>query len=136
MWVSKEAIELVRRSAELVSVIEGWRVKLSREGKRLVGLGPFHDDREPSLVVSPDKQLWNCLGACKGNGAKSGGDVFAFVAKADGVSFIEAMRKLVRGTWPKRPGSLGVGSRNLAAAPAHQAKPFPSEATMRPCRIL
>ncbi len=94
MWVSKEAIERVRRSVELVSVIEGRGVKLSRKGKHLVGLCPFHDDREPSLVVSPDKQLWNCLGACKSNGGKSGGDVFAFVAKADGVSFLEAMRKL------------------------------------------
>ena len=94
MWVSKEAIERVRRSAELVAVIEGRGVKLSLKGKHLVGLCPFHDDREPSLVVSPDKQLWNCLGACKSNGSKSGGDVFAFVAKADGVSFLEAMRLL------------------------------------------
>ncbi len=94
MYVSKEAIERVRRSLDLVAVIEGRGVKLARRGRNWVGLCPFHEDREPSLVVNPERQLWNCFGACRANGGKSGGDVFAFVAKADGVSFLEAMKRL------------------------------------------
>jgi DNA primase catalytic core len=94
MYVTKEAIERVRRSADLVAVIEGRGVKLTRKGKNYVGLCPFHEDHAPSLVVNPSRQLWNCFGACRGNGEKSGGDVFAFVAKADKVSFLEAMKRL------------------------------------------
>ena len=64
-------------------------VTLTRRGKQLVGLCPFHDDHEPSLVVDAKKQLWNCLGACH-----EGGDVYRFVMKADGVDFREAHRRL------------------------------------------
>jgi DNA primase len=54
-----------------------------------VGLYPFHADHEPSLIIDPTKQLWNCLGACR-----EGGDVYRFVMKADGVDFREAQRRL------------------------------------------
>jgi len=94
MYVTKEAIEEVRRRCDLVQVVEGRGVTLQRKGKNYVGLCPFHEDHEPSLVVNPEKQLWNCFGACSGNGGKSGGDVFAFVAKKDGVTFLEAMKRL------------------------------------------
>jgi DNA primase catalytic core len=94
MYVTKEAIERVRRSLDLVAVVESRGVKLARRGKNFVGLCPFHEDHEPSLVVNPEKQLWHCFGACGSNGGKSGGDVFAFVARADGVTFLEAMKKL------------------------------------------
>jgi DNA primase catalytic core len=94
MYVTKEAIEQVRRSLDLVAVVESRGVKLTRRGKNFVGLCPFHEDREPSFVVNPEKQLWHCFGACGSNGGKSGGDVFAFVARADGVTFLEAMKRL------------------------------------------
>jgi DNA primase len=45
----------------------------------------FHEGHEPSFIVDPNKQLWNCLGACN-----EGGDVYRFVMKADGVDFREA----------------------------------------------
>jgi DNA primase len=54
-----------------------------------VGLCPFHDDHEPSLVVDAKKKLWNCLGACH-----EGGDVYRFVMKAVGVDFREAHWRL------------------------------------------
>ncbi|MGH9796823.1 MAG: CHC2 zinc finger domain-containing protein [Candidatus Polarisedimenticolia bacterium] len=94
MYVTKEAIEQVRRAADLVAVVESRGVTLTRRGRNYVGLCPFHEDHEPSLVVNPEKQLWHCFGACSGNGGKSGGDVFAFVARKDGVTFLEAMKKL------------------------------------------
>ncbi|MGH9366293.1 MAG: CHC2 zinc finger domain-containing protein, partial [Thermoanaerobaculia bacterium] len=63
MYVSKEEIERVRRQHDLVEVIRSRGVALTRRGRNWVGLCPFHSDREPSLVVNPDKQLWNCFGA-------------------------------------------------------------------------
>jgi DNA primase len=89
MLIDKREIEQVKRVNELVGFIRSRGVSLTRRGKQLVGPCPFHDDHEPSLVVDPKKQLWNCLGACH-----EGGDVYRFVMKADGVDFREAHRRL------------------------------------------
>jgi len=53
---------------------------------------PFHDDRTPSLVVSPAKNLWHCLGACQ-----AGGDVIELVRRLEGVSFRHAVELLLDG---------------------------------------
>jgi DNA primase catalytic core len=87
--IEKAEIELVKRASDLAALIRSRGVKLQRRGRQLVGLCPFHDDHEPSLIVDPAKQLWNCLGACK-----EGGDVYRFVMKADSVDFREAHRRL------------------------------------------
>jgi len=94
MHVTKDEIERVRRRHDLVTAIQDRGVALTRKGSNYVGLCPFHDDRDPSFVVNPDKQLWNCFGACRTNGGKSGGDVFAFVARKEGVTFLEALKRL------------------------------------------
>src|SRR5206468_11644931 len=80
MRITKEAIEKARRRHDLVEVIRSRGVELTRKGKNYVGLCPFHEDHKPSLVVNPVWRLWKCFGACGAKGAKSGGDVFAFVA--------------------------------------------------------
>ena len=89
MLIDKAEIERVKRANELVGFIRSRGVTLTPRGKQLVGLCPFHNDHEPSLVVDAKKQLWNCLGACH-----EGGDVYRFVMKADGVDFREAHRRL------------------------------------------
>jgi DNA primase len=89
MLIDKAEIERVKRANELVTFIRNRGVTLTKREKQLVGLCPFHDDHEPSLVVDARKQLWNCLGACR-----EGGDVYRFVMKADGVNFREAHRRL------------------------------------------
>ena len=56
---------------------------------------PVSQRQKPSFVVDPDKQLWNCLGACAAaGGGKSGGDIISFVMKEEGCSFREAVGKL------------------------------------------
>ena len=89
MLIDKREIERVKRANELVGFIRSRGVALTKHGKQLVGLCPMHSDTEPSLIVDPKKQLWNCLGACH-----EGGDVYRFVMKADGVDFREAHRRL------------------------------------------
>lgn len=59
MLIDKAEIERVKRANELVAFIRSRGVALTQRGKQLVGLCPFHDDHEPSLVVDPKKQLWN-----------------------------------------------------------------------------
>lgn len=83
--------ELARLKAE-VSVqrlVEGCGVTLRRQGKDLVGCCPFHDDDSPSLVVTPGKNLWHCLGACQ-----RGGGPIDWVMTAQGVSFRHAVELL------------------------------------------
>ena len=53
---------------------------------------PFHDDKNPSLVITPSAFLWNCLGACQ-----EGGSVIDWVMKSQGVSFPHAVELLRSG---------------------------------------
>jgi DNA primase catalytic core len=89
MLIDKAEIERVKRANDLVAVVRSRGIKLTRRGKQYVGLCKFHEDHEPSFIVDPKKQLWNCLGACN-----EGGDVYRFVMKADGVDFREAHQRL------------------------------------------
>jgi DNA primase catalytic core len=84
--------QLDRLKAEIAveRLAEGMGVMLKRHGADLLGLCPFHDDREPSLVISPATNLWHCLGACQ-----SGGSVIDWVMQAEGVSFRHAVELLL-----------------------------------------
>ena len=85
-------IERLKQDVSLVRLIEAKGIVLKRHGADLIGLCPFHDDREPSLVVSPKKNLWHCLGACQ-----AGGSVIDWVMRAEGVSFRHAVELLKEG---------------------------------------
>ena len=89
--IPDETIERLKQEISLERLAEARGVKLARHGADLIGLCPFHDDREPSLVISPKKNLWHCLGACQ-----AGGTVIDWVMKAEGVSFRHAV-ELLRG---------------------------------------
>ncbi len=62
--------------------------QLKRKGKSFVALCPFHNDSKPSLLVSPDKGIAYCF-ACQ-----SGGDIFSFVQKIEGIDFPAALKML------------------------------------------
>ncbi len=94
--VPQSEIERLKTEVSLIRVAEASGVKLERRGKDFVGRCPFHEDRTPSFVVSPEKNLWNCLGACG-----TGGDAIAFVMRREGVSFRHAV-ELLRGDAPAR----------------------------------
>ena len=98
MLIDKAEIERVKRANDVVAVVRARGVKLTRRGKQFVGLCMFHEDHEPSFIVDPKKQLWNCLGACN-----EGGDVYRFVMKADGVDFREAHQRLGGGEPEAKP---------------------------------
>lgn len=109
--------ELARLKAE-VSVqrlVEGVGVELRRQGKDLIGRCPFHEDGTPSLVITPAKNLWHCLGACQ-----AGGGPVDWVITAQGVSFRHAVELLLQESpalstlASARPGSSGPVKRSLA----------------------
>ncbi len=82
-------IERLKSEISLERLMESAGVKLTRHGADLTGLCPFHDDREPSLVVSPKKNRWHCLGACQ-----AGGTVIDWVMRMQGVSLRHAVEIL------------------------------------------
>jgi len=86
--LDREEIERVR-DAHPIEEVAGRYVHLRRSGRRYLGLCPFHEDHDPSLVIFPESGRWWCFGACN-----AGGDVFDFVMQAEGISFPEAVRRL------------------------------------------
>ena len=87
--IPEAEIERLKQDVSLQRLIEDAGIMLKKHGKDYLGLCPFHADKEPSLVVSPDKNLWHCLGACQ-----CGGSVIDWVMKKNGVSFRHAVELL------------------------------------------
>jgi DNA primase len=87
--VPEAEIERLKDQVSLVSLVEARGIELRKAGADLVGRCPFHEDRTPSLVISPAKNLWHCLGACR-----TGGSVIDWVMRAEGVSFRHAIELL------------------------------------------
>lgn len=86
--MTHQDINNIKQSAPQIEEVIGRYVQLTRKGKSLLGLCPFHEDHHPSLAVNPEKQYFTCF-AC---GEK--GDVIYFLQKIEGVSFGEAVKKL------------------------------------------
>jgi DNA primase len=79
--------ERVRTHTDIVEIISDY-VTLKQQGRDLVGLCPFHEEKTPSFTVSPERQLYYCFGC------HQGGDVFNFVMQIEGLTFPEALRFL------------------------------------------
>ena len=90
-YVPPEVKERLKREVSIQRLAEARGIKLTRSGKELIGLCPFHDDRNPSLNIDPVKNVWSCKGACG-----EGGDVILWVMRAEGVSFHHALELLKR----------------------------------------
>jgi DNA primase catalytic core len=87
--IPDEEIDRIKREIALERVVRARGIELRKHGADLIGLCPFHDDHEPSLVISPAKNLWHCLGACQ-----TGGSVIDWTMKTQGVSFRHAVELL------------------------------------------
>lgn len=90
--VPADELERLKAEVSLVRLVEAKGVELRKHGPDLIGRCPFHDDRDPSFVVSVSKNLWCCHGACQ-----VGGSVIDFVMRAEGVSFRHAVDLLRQG---------------------------------------
>jgi DNA primase len=75
--------------ANIVDVISRY-VALTKAGANYKGLCPFHGEKSPSFVVSPQKQIFKCFGC------GVGGDVITFIKEIEHVDFIEAAKMLAK----------------------------------------
>lgn len=87
MRYSEEFLEYIRQSIRVETVIAKY-VKLSKYGDFLIGLCPFHEEKEPSFVVSLEDNIWYCLGCGKG------GDALQFIIEYNKCSIDNAVNFL------------------------------------------
>lgn len=88
-FIPEDKILDIKNATDIVAVISEV-VNLKKTGKNFVGLCPFHSEKTPSFSVSPEKQIFYCFGC------GTGGNVFSFLMKKDGLAFPEAARLLAR----------------------------------------
>jgi len=100
-YVPPEVKERIKREVSIQRLAEARGIKLHRAGKELIGLCPFHDDRNPSLNIDPIKNVWHCKGACN-----EGGDVIRWVERAEGISYTHAVELLKREYFPLAAGPV------------------------------
>ncbi len=95
--LTDDEIDQIKRETDLAAVVRSRGVALTAQGGDLIGLCPFHDDKSPSLHVTPGKRLWRCV-SCQATG-----NVIQFVQRFDGVSFRHAADLLAAGAAFKAP---------------------------------
>jgi DNA primase catalytic core len=89
--IARDTIEAIKRDIDLVALIRAKGIELRKNGKGYFGRCPFHDDKTPSLSVTPEDNLWQCFGC------GAGGDPIRFVELFDRVGFVEAVAQLTDG---------------------------------------
>ena len=82
-----DVIQEIEARVNIVDIV-GESIKLTRKGSRYWGLCPFHQEKTPSFTVTPDKNVFYCFGC------HTGGNIFTFVMKKEGLDFKEALEKL------------------------------------------
>ncbi len=85
--MSDNASQKIKEKLDLVEFLRGY-LELKPAGSNLKAICPFHKEKTPSLMVSPEKQIWHCFGC------NEGGDIFKFLMKYENIEFYEALKLL------------------------------------------
>ena len=107
IFIPEDKISEIKNATNIVDIVSE-AVLLKKAGKNHVGLCPFHSEKTPSFTVSPDKQIFHCFGC------STGGNVFSFLMKQDGLSFPEAARHLAK--------RFGIDIQDRPLSPAQKKK--------------
>ena len=84
-----DQIEEVKQKLDIVDLVSSY-IPLQKSGKNYKAVCPFHSEKTPSFMVSPQLQIFKCFGCGEG------GDVIAFYSKMEGASFGESLKEMAR----------------------------------------
>jgi len=85
----QDPIEEIKRKIDIVEFISEY-LPLKKMGRNFAARCPFHTETKPSFMVSPDRQIFRCFGC------NEAGDIFSFLEKKEGLSFLEALEVLAK----------------------------------------
>lgn len=94
--IPEHILNEIQDKCDIVEVISGY-IPLHPAGRNFKAVCPFHHEKTPSFIVSPDKQIYHCFGC------NSGGNVFNFVKEHEKIDFIEAVKMLAEKAGVKLP---------------------------------
>lgn len=85
-----DQVAQIREKIDIVALLSEY-LTLKKAGRNFKALCPFHTEKSPSFVVSPERQIWHCFGGCN-----KGGDAYQFLMEYEKVDFPEALRILAK----------------------------------------
>src|SRR3982751_2957582 len=86
-----DQVSQIREKIDIVAFISEF-ITVKKAGRNFKANCPFHGEKTPSFVMSPERQIWHCFGCGKG------GDVYTFLMEYERLEFPEALRMLAKRT--------------------------------------
>jgi DNA primase len=102
-----DEVSQIREKIDVVSFIQEF-IPIKKAGRNFKANCPFHNEKTPSFMINPERQIWHCFGCGKG------GDVYSFLIEYERLEFPEALRTLAKRagvTLTSRPGQIGQSSK-------------------------
>src|SRR5882672_4093429 len=84
-----DEVARIREKTDIVQLLSEF-IPLKKMGRNFKANCPFHTEKTPSFVVSPERQIWHCFGCSKG------GDIYTFLMEYERLEFPEALRILAK----------------------------------------